>query len=105
MLCHTPPVLPLPGHTELRDFRRNTQPCLSARPDAVPSPLVLPPGSCLQSSNRMTALVPRLSLFGVSAVLGTTVSGSLHRWPRLPVHSSFQRSSPLTRQAAGDGSA
>ena len=25
-LCHTPPVLPVPGHTELQDFRRNARP-------------------------------------------------------------------------------
>jgi len=55
------------------------------QPDAVPSPRVLPAGPCLHSSNRRIALVPPLSLFGVSAVLGATVSGSLHRWPRLPV--------------------
>ena len=24
-LCHTPPVLPVPGHTELQDFRRNAR--------------------------------------------------------------------------------
>ena len=55
---------------------------------------VLRLSSYLQSSNRRVALVPQLSLFGVSAVLGATVSGSLHRWPRLPMHSSFQVSSP-----------
>jgi len=38
----------------------------------------------LQSSNQRIALIPSLSLFGMSAVLGATVSGSLHRWPRLP---------------------
>jgi len=77
-------VLPVPGHTELQDFRRNARPGLSTQPHAVPSPRVLPAGPCLQSSNRPTALVPSLSLFGMSAVLGATVSGSLHRWPRLP---------------------
>ena len=25
-LCHTPPMLPLQGHTELQDFRRNARP-------------------------------------------------------------------------------
>jgi len=58
---------------------------LRHQPDAVPSPRVLSAGPCLQSSNRRIALVPSLSLFGISAVLGATVSGSLHRWPRLPV--------------------
>ena len=28
-LCHTPPVLPVPGYTELQDFRRNARPSLS----------------------------------------------------------------------------
>lgn len=51
------------------------------------------PALARKSSNRRIALVPSLSLFGVSAVLGATVSGSLHRWPRLPLHSSFQHSS------------
>lgn len=83
-LCHTPPVLPVPGRTELQDFRRNARPGLATQPDAVPSPWVLPAGPCLQSSNRRIALVPSLSLFGVSAVLGATVSGSVNRWPRLP---------------------
>ena len=92
-LCHTPPVLLLRSHTELQDFRRNAWPGLSTQPDAVPSPRVLPAGSCMQSSNRPIALVPSLSLFGVSAVLGATVSNSLHRWPRLLLHSSFQHSS------------
>ena len=92
-LCHTPPVFLLRSHTELPDFRSNARPGLSTQLDAVPSPRALPAGSCLQSSNRRVALVPSLSLFGVSAVLGATVSGSLHRWPRLPVHSSFQNSS------------
>jgi hypothetical protein len=92
-LCHTPPVFLLRSHTELQDFRSSARPGLSTQPNAVPSPRVLPAGLCLQSSNRRIALVPSLSLFGVSAVLGATVSGSLHRWPRLPVHSSFQNSS------------
>src|SRR5262245_44175893 len=84
-LCHTPPALPVPGRTELQDFRRNARPGLSTQPNAVPSPRVLPASSCLQNSNRWIALVPSLSLFGMSAVLGATVSGSLNRWPRLPV--------------------
>jgi hypothetical protein len=25
-LCHTPPVLPVPGHTELQGYRRNARP-------------------------------------------------------------------------------
>ena len=48
-------------------------------------PGVLPASPWLQTSNRWIALVPSLSLFGISAVLGATVSGSVHRWPRLPV--------------------
>jgi hypothetical protein len=38
-----------------------------------------------KSSNLRIALVPSLSLFGMSAELDAIVSGSLHRWPRLPV--------------------
>ena len=85
-LCHTPPVLPEPGHTELQDFRRN------ARTKSFDISLTLSrhlgfylPALACKSSNRRIALVPPLSLFGMSAVLGATVSGSLHRWPRLPV--------------------
>jgi hypothetical protein len=84
-LCHTPPVLPLPGRTELRDFGSNVRPGLSTRPDAVPSPRVLRISAHWQSSHRCVALVPSLSLFGISAVLDAIVRGSLYRWPRLPV--------------------
>ena len=35
-LCHTPPVLPLRGHTEFQDFRRNTRPSLSASAQCCP---------------------------------------------------------------------
>ena len=40
---------------------------LSLQPHAVPSPRVPPASPCLQSSDRWIALVPPLSLFGMSA--------------------------------------
>lgn len=93
-LCHTPPVFLLRSHTEFQDFRRRHLPCLSAGNVTGLSPLTLPSRPRLQSSDRTAALLPELSMFGISAVLGATVSEAYGVALGSGLHSIYQRSSP-----------
>jgi hypothetical protein len=92
-LCHTPPVFLLRSHTEFQDFRRRHPPYLSVRSVTGLSPLTLPSRPCLQGSDRTAPLHPELSMFGISAVLGATVSGTYGVALGSGLHSIYQSSS------------
>ncbi len=84
----------LRSHTEFQDSRRRHPPYLSVRSVTGPLPLTLPSRPRLQGSDRTAPLLPELSMFGISAVLGATVSGAYGVALGSNVHSIFQRSSP-----------
>lgn len=102
-LCHTPPVFLLRSHTEIQDSRRRHPPYLSVRSVTGLLPLTLPSRPRLQSSDRTAPLLPELSMFGISAVLGATVSGAYGVALGSRLHSIFQRSSPRLRGISSQG--